>query len=213
MGVERSLNLAQAAFAALPDAQQTKQEASRIARQVSKDNSLPLAPVDKIMQATKDVNKPLVNVQIGSPGERKDIAEARANLGLLDQIETLYKPEYVGFLDAKIGQFKSATGLIDLEEAEFRAATNRFLVEARHAIFGSAFTATEKKSALEALPDYGMSSKQFEASVKMTRKNLERITKERIGAIHEFGRQPAGKGGGGTIGTADDYLKSLGIGE
>ena len=156
---------------------------------LSKQFGTPLAKLDDIKTYLKDPNRPItqVNINPASPGERKDIAEGRAAIDLLSEVQALYNPKYVGWLDAKLGSVRSFTGKIEPEEAEFRAATDRFLVQARHDIFGSAFTQSEKKSMLEALPQIGMSDEQYTASLAVTKRNLERVQSQRIKAIEEFG--------------------------
>lgn len=168
-----------------------------------------------IKSALEDpANRGSMKVIMPSPGERKDIAEERTVLSQLDELMGSFKPEYVGVIDSRVGDVGQMVGMLGQERETWLQKQRTFMAEARHAIFGASLTGNEKTSALSELPNETMGDKQWPASAKAWRDKWGRLLEERSAVLRPGGTQP----GGGAQGkpskptTAEDYLKSLGVG-
>lgn len=128
-----------------------------------------------------------VNISPASPGERQDIAEARAQIDSISEIESLFRPEFVGPLQGRLGALAGATDLIKQEEAQFRAATTRLGVDLRRFYAGTAQSAAEMRSLFEAIPTINMSDTQFMAALQQSRKNVERLLFRRLEVLGQSG--------------------------
>jgi hypothetical protein len=142
------------------------------------------------MTKLKDPSKAgRLTLEMGSPGEREKIAEGRAVIGSLDELEKSFKPEYVGPIDRTIGSGLQALNLASPEATEFRSALERYRVEQQHRIYGSALTESEKKEALNAIPNLGMSDTQFPSAIRESRKWEQRILQQRQTSLTPKGIQ------------------------
>lgn len=123
-----------------------------------------------------------------SPGERTAIAEGRAQIDALDNMMSLYSPDFVGPVQGRIGKLSAATGLgLSKEEASFRSAAKTQAAELKRFYFGTAQTVTELKNSLESIPDVNMPEEQFRASIIETKKNIERILKRKEEVLEQSG--------------------------
>jgi|CXWL01.1.fsa_nt_gi hypothetical protein len=183
---QQAVDKAQNEFAQLPAGQQTPQQAGAIAAKYSTD-SVSVGASD-VLLGIKNPNKALVEIYQNSPGERKEIAEKRSQIELLTDVEATFKPGYVGPLDAKFGRLKSYTGLISDEEAEFRSSAKLLRTELRKFFFGLAQSGIEIKGSLEAIPDPDtMSDNQFQASLRVTKKNVQEGLKQQLAVMEQSG--------------------------
>lgn len=135
----------------------------------------------------KGLVKSSIDLHVVSSAERGQIAEGRATLGRLSEIERGFKPAYVGFLDKKIGNVQQFFSALPQEQADWYASVEQYGIEQRHRIFGSALTKTEKASALAAIPNAAMSDQEFQAAIKESKKWEERMLSERTGVAEEVG--------------------------
>jgi len=135
----------------------------------------------------KGLVKSSIDLHVVSSAERGQIAEGRATLGRLSEIERGFKPDYVGFLDKKIGNMRQFFSALPQEQADWYASVEQYGIEQRHRIFGSALTKTEKASALAAIPNAAMSDQEFQAAIKESKKWEERMLSERTGVAEEVG--------------------------
>jgi hypothetical protein len=65
----------------------------------------------------------------------------------------------------------------------------RYRVEQQHRIYGSALTESEKKEALNAIPNLGMSDTQFPSAIRESRKWEQRILQQRQTSLTPKGIQ------------------------
>lgn len=135
----------------------------------------------------KGLVKSSIDLHVVSAEERGKIAETRAAISRISEIERGFKPEYVGFLDKKIGNIQQFFSALPQEQADWYASVEQYGIEQRHRIFGSALTKTEKASAIAAIPNAGMSDQEFRAAIKESKKWEERILGERTGVAEEVG--------------------------
>jgi hypothetical protein len=178
---------AQNMFAMLPSDRQTPQEAARIATLLG-------VSAKDVLEGIKNPNKPLVDINMNSPSERKDIAEERSQLDMIARIAELYNPGFVGPVDSRVGYLKSATGAIKEQEAQFRSAVTLMRAQLRKFYFGTAQSKQELAGSLEAIPDLNMTDPQFEASLQQTRENVRSILRRRGEVMEQSGvRNPKGK--------------------
>ena len=192
LGIQH-LSAIQQQFAELPDEEQSVQKAAGLIKasgfkDVQVDDVLKANPT-KFKRASTEVN-----INQNSPGERKDIAEGRSKLDLIDNIKTLYSPNFVGPVDTRMGRIKSLTGTIKEQEAEFRSGVKLMRAELRKFYFGTAQSKQELTGALEAIPDLDMSDQQFTASLKQTERNVNSMLSRRIETMEQSNvRAPKGK--------------------
>ena len=171
----------------MPVDQQTPQQAGAIA---SKHG----IGAQDVLLGIKDPNKALVQINQNSPGERKDIAEARTQLDTLNNIDVLYDSTFVGPVDSRIGRVKSLTGTLKQQEAQFRAAVELQRTELRKFYFGTAQSKQELKGALDAIPDLNMTGPAFEAAQNETRRKVTSMLRRRAEVMQESGvRAPGAK--------------------
>jgi hypothetical protein len=95
----------------------------------------------------------------------------------------LYKPEFVGPVSGRIGRAKSTLGGIGDQEAAFRTALKNYSAAAKHQLYGSALTETEKADAAQFLPDAINPPKTFEANIAITQRNLVRAAQANRDAL------------------------------
>ena len=191
-GIEHLATIQQQ-FGELPDEEQTVQKAAGLIKtsgfkDVAVDDVLKANPT-KFKRASTEVN-----INQNSPGERKDIAEGRSKLDMIDNIKALYSPNFVGPVDTRMGRIKSLTGTIKEQEAEFRSGVKLMRAELRKFYFGTAQSKQELTGALEAIPDLDMSDPQFTASLKQTERNVNSMLSRRIETMEQSNvKAPKGK--------------------
>lgn len=149
-----------------------------------KKTGLKVSP-DDVMKALPTSKS--IEVKLISPGERKDIAESRAQQLELQNIKRLYQSKFVGKLDDLVAKFKGPLDLLTPDEAEFRAAVKKFRSGLLKFYAGTAQTKSEMKNLVEAIPDTGMSDSQFEASIKATEENVARLAGQTAAVAEEVG--------------------------
>lgn len=162
---------AQARFAALPRDQQTSQSAEKIARKMLEDG-FALPDITKMRGAGKDPNRPLVEINQNSPGERKDISEDRAKLDMVNEVKALFDPAYTGPVDSRISGVKQIFNQLKPEESDFRAKVGLMKAEIRKFFAGTAQSKQELKTLVDALPSLDQSDEQFKSSLRVTETNI-----------------------------------------
>ena len=115
-------------------------------------------------------------------GQKKAIADAQASEEALRNIQTLYKPEYVGPLAGRMGSFQNYTGIgITPERAQFTAAVAALKNQVIHDITGAQMSQAEASRILAAVPDVTNPPEVFQARMAETMKNRERIRQANVG--------------------------------
>jgi hypothetical protein len=109
-------------------------------------------------------------------GQKKTIAEAQAAEEALKNIQSLYKPEYVGPLAGRMGSFENYTGIgVTPERAQFTSAVAALKNQVIHDITGAQMSQAEASRILAAVPDVTNPPEVFQARMAETLKNRERI--------------------------------------
>lgn len=143
---------------------------------------------EEIMKVFVDpTKKGQLTVQMASPGERKEIADARNMLNAVDRIEKLYESQYVGKLDNLWAKLSGPTNLISEKEAGFRAEVEKATSEILHFYLGAAQTPAEYKRLEESLFRLNSGETQFKAALEATKRNLKSKLGESTSVIEEVG--------------------------
>lgn len=109
-------------------------------------------------------------------GQKKAIADAQASEEALNNIQTLYKPEYVGPMAGRMGSFENYTGIgITPERAQFTSAVAALKNQVIHDITGAQMSQGEASRILASVPDVTNPPEVFQARMTETMKNRERI--------------------------------------
>jgi hypothetical protein len=168
--VEKSIAEGQSLFAALPAERQTPQEAAKIANALTQ-RGMVRPPTDKIMEAIKNPNRPLTEVNISS-GERTETVENRAKLDMVKEVETLFDPSYVGPVDARVSAVKQFFDKLDPNESDFRAKVTLMGAEIRKFFAGTAQSKQELKALSDAIPALDQPDEKFQSSMRTTKQNI-----------------------------------------
>lgn len=128
-----------------------------------------------------------VSVNFGSPGERKQLAEGRTKMAQLGRIQSLYKPSFTGQVQGRAGAVMSSLGYISENEAEFRAEVALFGAEIRRFFAGTAQSASELKTLLDAVPAINQSDAQFQGAMAAVQKNMQRKEAEILRLLNDHG--------------------------
>ena len=162
---------------------------------------------EDVLKAGKDPNKAgQITVNL-SPGERKDMAEERAQLREITAVENLYSAKFVGIFDNLIAKLKGPANLLNEDEAQFRASVKKMGAGLRKFYAGTAQSKAEMKNLVESIPDTDMAETQFRASLAATKANVERLLQERVAVGQEVGaRTPGAKP---SRGAADPRMEQL----
>jgi len=178
--------------------QQLQQGQSELLRAVTKGEDVDVAAAriaDKTGVAPALLKKALedprkrgqVELKIAAIGERKELAEGRATLQGIQEIDALYNDKFVGKYDNFVAKLKGPLNLLTPEEAEFRAAVKKQAAQLRKLYAGLAQSKQELILLLDSIPDTDQSETNFTASIKATRKNVERINRQIVDVGKEVG--------------------------
>lgn len=144
--------------------------------------------------ATKITNpdkKHTQTVTLLSPTERANIAEERTLVSQLDKIIENFDPNYVGMVDARLGDLGQMTATLGAKREMWLQESRAFLAEARHKIFGASLTGSEKEAALSELPNERMGDKQWPAAAKAWRDKWGILIENRLRVANQS-KAPAG---------------------
>jgi hypothetical protein len=143
--------------------------------------------IDQEGNIVKSFGKPLSNV------ERTQQIDADAAAKSVGDIETLFKDEYVGPIQGRLGKASSATGIgLTPERAEFSAAVAHMKNAIIKEITGAAVGVQEEGRIMGEIPDVTDPPETFRAKLATTKRNREYL-QSRI--AERTGGTPAASGG------------------
>lgn len=106
-----------------------------------------------------------------SADERKVMGDQLASIDALNQVSTLYKPEYVGGVTGRVGAVRERIGAMNAREAQFRQSVNAANNAQARAFGGANLTPTEISRIESQQPTTELPANVFEARVEMSKIN------------------------------------------
>ena len=111
-----------------------------------------------------------------SAAERRQVAETGAGLDSLENLKTLFKPEFVGPLDGRKLKAKMVTGVgLTDEEANFAAANAALENEIIKLMSGAAVSGSEEVRMRRQIPQLTDPDKAWQAKLKQTQRNKQSL--------------------------------------
>jgi hypothetical protein len=160
----------------------------------------------KIVQGTDDEGRPVsylidregnIVKSFGRPvssADQRAATEADASARAVQDIRTLYKPEYVGPVQGRLNKLSSVTGFkLTPEKAKFSAAVAHMKNEMIRELTGAAVGVQEEGRIMGEIPDETNPPALFEARLEQTEKN-RKFLRERAAARAGGRSAPSGAG-------------------
>lgn len=119
--------------------------------------------------------------------QAKSVADLDASLELLDDMEEIFKPEYVGQISGRAGAVREFTGQISDEEVEMRQIVQDVKDTLLRARSGAAITVQEYNRLSKIVPNITDQPNVFKAKLRRFRRNLERLRSAKL-AVATTGR-------------------------
>lgn len=137
-----------------------------------------------------DVNKPYrskvggdtnvtTNVKMSSPTERENIAKGERTLGMLKELQKLYKGGYTGKVSGTMGKVKDFFGKNPQKQSEFYALTAAFNNRLINLITGAAMGEAEAKRIMSEAPSIYDEPSVWQAKWKQSQRNVKMLQEER----------------------------------
>ena len=122
-----------------------------------------------------------------SPEERKLIVTETAELQQMDDLASLYKPQYVGPVSGRLGGLGATTGGISPEEARFRVQVAGLKNKVIAALAGANVPKDEERRMLAQIPTENDPAVVFEAKIRQSRSNLLKLAQIRRDTMAKTG--------------------------
>ena len=132
----------------------------------------------------------LVNINLGKPAsasERTSIAENRAAVDSLNNLNTLFKTSYVGPIAGRAGTALDIFGGNKQARSEFIAATAAFKNQVIKEITGAQMSEPEAKRIMKQIPDVNNPPSVWKARHKQSIKNLVMLRKRKLEVLAQSG--------------------------
>lgn len=148
--------------------------------------------------------------------ERENLASDSSALTQTDEISKMFKPEFVGPVTGRMGQARMTTGFgLQPGEADFRGALAIYRNSVINRLSGSAVSVGEQARMVQQIPDLLDPPEAFKSKLKQTRRNIDRIARERRKTYSQTGLDLSGLEALPTGAEEDPnaaYVRSLGLG-
>jgi len=132
----------------------------------------------------------LVSINSEKPAsaqERTDIADARASLDSLTNLQSLFDAAYVGPLAGRVGKVRDIFGGNPQAQSEFNAATSAFKNSIIKQITGAQMSEPEAKRIMKQIPEVTDPPTVWQAKAKQSIDNIKRMESRRLEILRQSG--------------------------
>ena len=167
----------------MDDARLVQQDINRLQQQLEKEQGMSPKQFEQQLQLSRERGAAAVAQQPVPTETAKQLSELEATLEQVENVEKLYKPEFVGPIKGRVAGLKEATtGQIPEEQIEMRAALRDaadFLLRARS---GAQINEQEFRRMMTFLPQDNLPPKVFEVRLSRFKRELQTLirTKKRL---------------------------------
>lgn len=152
-----------------------------------------------------------------SATERENLVNDAAALQQTDEIQKMFKKEFVGPYAGRAGAAAQTTGFgLKPGEADFRAALAIYRNKVINMLSGSAVSVGEQARMIQQIPNTEDPSQVFESKLRKTRRNIERVARERRKVYSQTGLDLSGldalPAGEAETDQNANYVNTLGLG-